>query len=92
MKRQIHPRSGSHQPESRCGLLLEMKITPNAESTKASGAKYNIISQRLELTIFIIWLTSRPSTAEMEGRIQRRTLPAVGCADLLGFFGITMRG
>jgi hypothetical protein len=57
MKRQIHPRAGSHQLESRCGRLLEMEITPDAESTKASDAKYNIISQRLELTIFIIWLT-----------------------------------
>jgi hypothetical protein len=44
MKRQIHPRSGSHQLESRCGLLLEMEITPNAESTKANDAKYTIIS------------------------------------------------
>jgi hypothetical protein len=59
MKRQIHPRSGSHQLESRCGLLVEMEITPNAESTKASDAQYNIISQRLELTLFIIWLTSK---------------------------------
>jgi hypothetical protein len=57
MKRQIHPRSGSHQLESRSGLLLEMNITPNAESTKASDAKYNIISQRLELTLLITWLT-----------------------------------
>jgi hypothetical protein len=60
-----------------------MEITPDAESTRASGAKYHIISQRLELTLFILWLTSRPSTAEMEARIQRRTLPAVGCAGLL---------
>ncbi len=34
-----------------------MEITPDAETTKASDAKYNIISQRLELTLFIIWLT-----------------------------------
>jgi hypothetical protein len=39
MKRQINPRAGSHQLESRCGLLLEMEITPDAESTKASDAK-----------------------------------------------------
>ena len=36
-----------------------MEITPDAESTKASDAKYNIISQRLELTLFNIWLTSK---------------------------------
>jgi hypothetical protein len=36
-----------------------MEITPDAESTKASDAKYTIISQPLELTLFIIWLTSK---------------------------------
>jgi hypothetical protein len=67
MKRQINPRAGSHQLESRCGLLLEMEIRPDAESTKASGAKYDIISQRLELTLFIIWLTMSTSTTRSGG-------------------------
>jgi hypothetical protein len=34
------------------------------------------------MVLFILGLSSRPSTAEMEARIQRRTWPAVGCADL----------
>jgi hypothetical protein len=35
------------------------------------------------MLLFISWRTSRPSTAGREARIERRTLPAVGCADLL---------
>ena len=50
-----------------------MEITPNAESTKANDAKYNIISQRLELTLFIIWLTlmwRHPPTPTLNQRNQ----------------------
>jgi hypothetical protein len=90
MKRQIHPRSGSHQLESRCGLLLETEFTQDAESTNASDAKYNIISQRLELTLFIIWLTSSSSTAGMEVRVQSGALPAVGCSVLFALFVVCL--
>ena len=95
MKRQIHPRSGSHQLESRCGLLLEIEITPDAESTRASGAKYNIISQRLELTLFIIWLTQKvlaPMPARKRYENTQDIAAGSGCSshDLFGWRGAPM--
>ena len=41
-------------------------------------------ARRLVKTLIIFCTTSRPSTAGMEARIQTGTLPAVGCAVLLG--------
>jgi hypothetical protein len=49
-----------------------MEITPDAESTKASDAKYNIISQRLELTLFNIWLTMSACTTTSGGACRSR--------------------
>jgi hypothetical protein len=52
----------------------------------ASGLEGVVASRGAFGSGFIFEPTIRPSTAGIEARIQRRTLPAVGCAVLLAIF------
>ena len=83
------PHVAQPKPEL-CGsawAILKTFIAPQLSLSAASAIRRTSPAHReSNPEDKVYWRTYRPSTAVREARFQIKTLPAVGCAGLLGFF------